>query len=362
MAYSSFALFPTLPAIYNLMPSQKHKRRTATSIMAGYFDPRPVFTNDLTKTTLQPVRPSSLSSVNISDPAPELPRHETRPTLKKSAPHASRKSRKFNAISVIQGTVSRSKGKRVKDVHPDDKENAVSNREPPRSSSPRLTSSPPASPLPSVTIPKEKPKASGFWRARSSNTSASPAPSSLKRKLSTTSQGSALPSQIGPSNTKKSRLSTSLDPEAPSRLFASSDSLSFRSSSLDFDTQNLVSEDKPKIRIKQQVILYHPPFANLILITCFRRSVNDDTKLADEGIVSMILQLDYLNFIANVATTQPSEGVPIKEPVCLVIDFGYVSPLIFLPRGLTLILHSLKAEQLLLLKLLNRKRNMPNSI
>lgn len=258
MAYASFALLPTLPVIYNLMPSQKHKRRTATSIMAGHFDPLPIISNDVSKPLQDPVRAPSPSNLKVSDMASEQqrPSEETRSALKKSAQQASKRNRTSISTSIMSGTLSKSKGKRVKGVHPDDKENAGSNRDAPRSSSPRLTSSPPASPLPSVVVPKEKPKASGFWRARSANTSASPAPSSLKRKFSMTSHGAddVSSSQVAPSNRKKSRLSTSLDPEAPSsRLFASSDSLSSRSPSpsLDFEPQTLVSS-QPKKRLKRR--------------------------------------------------------------------------------------------------------------
>ncbi|GJJ14682.1 hypothetical protein Clacol_008948 [Clathrus columnatus] len=228
------------------MPSQKHKRRTATNIMAGYFDPRPRLSNNPTKSTQHPTQPSSLSPASLSDPAPERPPDETRINAKKTTAQLSKKNRKHSTLSVIEGTVSGNKGNRVKDVHLDNKENAGSHREPPRSSSPRLTSSPPASPLPSVVVSKEKLKASGFWRARSSNTSASPAPSSLKRKLSTASHDDGSHSQVEISRGKKSRLSESLDLEAPSRLFASSDSLSSRSSSLDFDSKNLVSDKAKK--------------------------------------------------------------------------------------------------------------------
>ena len=180
MTYPTISLFQGIPTMYSSLPSKQHKRRTATNIMAGYFDPLPALPSDferdntssscgsLASATDQAERKRVIDGVNVS---------RARATM------SGEKGKQGWRRPAVKRATDAGDGKEAQSRRfiPAEKENAVSD-----SDSAVSHSSPP---VPMDLLPTElassKPKASGFWRARSSNISEAPAPSTtLKRKRS----------------------------------------------------------------------------------------------------------------------------------------------------------------------------------
>lgn len=225
MAYSS-GLFQGIPAVYAFLPRQQ-KRRTATNIMAGYFDPLPMLPPELERMADSSTRRTTPVSVVEKEQVPEGARPEPRRTGTKkgrfSAPKRAR--RKVPSSRVADGLTG--KGKATKPVLPEEKENeemAVSDEE----SSESLSPPPPSPGRVDADLVATRPKASGFWRARSSNASEV---SSLKRKRSSLipdeKRSSVIPDdrQSSPSaetpRSKKPRLSESGAVDTRSHIFYS---------------------------------------------------------------------------------------------------------------------------------------------
>lgn len=176
MAYST-VVYHSVPAVYTYLPKQQ-MRRTATNIMAGCFDPLPMppsaFAGDSST--------SRATSVSVVEQDEQAHVGTRRPAgMKKGRVTMTKKGLRVPPVArVPEG--SNGKGRVVKRVLPEEKENngTMSDGESSESLSP-----PPPSPTRVEPTPGDvhtlKPQASGFWRARSSNTSEA---SSLKRKRS----------------------------------------------------------------------------------------------------------------------------------------------------------------------------------
>jgi len=225
MAYSSMAIFQGIPAIYNIQSAKIHKRRTATNIMAGYFDPHPLFSLD-SPTDLDTSSTSSTISIDepiahVSVPRPREMRKISSKRRKGSAP------KKFRLISSMSAMIAGAKGKQIKQVRAEEKENATS-----------VVSD-------------------GTFLPRLPHTSVTPTLSSLKRKRTPDLKED---DQSGDESKKKSRLSKSAPPEDDSldaSMTSSDPCTPFTSSSLvgrftpDFKDENTVEKlnkaDAPKL-------------------------------------------------------------------------------------------------------------------
>ncbi|KAF8581221.1 hypothetical protein K439DRAFT_249599 [Ramaria rubella] len=244
MSYPAIPLFQTIPAVYAFPPSKQQKRRTATNIMAGCFDPLPMLPSELDRDDMSNSRVPSVAPVETDEHVRAVANHagpRRVGVVKKgkvlSVPKLGRQ------VTMMGRGFEDGKGKRVKPAHAEEKENAVSDVE----SGGSLSSVPP-SPVhldpPQVELPKSIPKASGFWRARSSNASVSPVPSTLKRKRSSVlpDDKPAFPA-ADELAVKKSRLSESARAKSNSRvLYSSSPSLESSAS-----LSSLVSESSDGI-------------------------------------------------------------------------------------------------------------------
>ena len=222
MAYST-ALFHSIPAVYAFLPRQQ-KRRTATNIMAGCFDPLPMLPSELgSMTDPSTSRTTPVSAVEQTELVLEGIRPEPRRIgMKKGRLSAPKKARR--GLPPSRGAeTSSGKGKGAKHVLPDEKENedmdmVVSDGESSESLSPAPPSPSRVEPEPADSL-ATRPKASGFWRARSSNASETP---SLKRKRSSLVPDDKQPSSPAETpRSKKPRLSEAAVEDARSRIFYS---------------------------------------------------------------------------------------------------------------------------------------------
>ncbi|KIJ37047.1 hypothetical protein M422DRAFT_69469 [Sphaerobolus stellatus SS14] len=221
------AVFHGIPAIYNFHHFKQAKRRTATSIMAGCFDPLPYSPSDFVKDTDSSSTTSSISHTESVSHAGATHSTESRKTTsKKSKGPSGEKGKKGNVVSVSV-KVGDGKGKWKKQGKGEEKENtrsAVATGEPRGSIFPGAIYSAIISPLGAISNAKDARSAVGvFWYPHSSNISVSPAPPSLKRKRSSASCDDASARTKASSN-KRSRLSEAPDAisRGSSQVFSSS--------------------------------------------------------------------------------------------------------------------------------------------
>ena len=222
MAYSN-TIFQAIPAVYALLP-RPQKRRTATNIMAGYFDPLPT-----------PPSEHDASSSRASSPDDHIhsvPARKsttttatTRIGTKKGKLSARKNVRRgpLLAAGLPDHDLPSRKGKAIAHVVSDEKENEIALSDNDGESSDSLSPPPPSPPRANPHLPvstsASTPKASGFWRARSSNASDAP---TLKRKRSAQAEQPSEPRQATLTKAvKKPRVSAPAVVEPRSRIFYS---------------------------------------------------------------------------------------------------------------------------------------------
>ncbi|KAF8509663.1 hypothetical protein BU17DRAFT_98763 [Hysterangium stoloniferum] len=192
------------------MPAKQYRRRTATNIMAGSFDPSPLHVID--------------SGVVITSKGTSGPTQEMRDMIVTGEVRGGKKPKvaQSKARQDSGHAVAESGGGNEKRAQGGDKENAVSGGGAADVLSGVLSSPPLSEPLQPIVVEKERAKASGFWRARSSK-SASLGPS-LKRKRS--ENGMSDPSLAEGRPLKQNKIlpndSESLSPVSSSGMFGAS--------------------------------------------------------------------------------------------------------------------------------------------
>lgn len=170
MAYPTVAFFQGIPSVYALLPSKHQKRRTATNIMAGHFDPLPAVPSDFER---DGSGRSSTSSASTQPAEPPRVPEGGKAGRARAAKGKGKGKQSWTRPKVRRATDARdANAPKPRRVVPAEKEIAGSDTDSVESLSPPCA----ALDSRSADRPGSQPKASGFWRARSSIASEAPAP------------------------------------------------------------------------------------------------------------------------------------------------------------------------------------------